>query len=331
MEFSAIIGKLTTKHNLSPDEAQLVMDSMVTASFTPAQTAALLVALKMKGETAEEIAEFAKVMRKHCVKISPKAAPLVDTCGTGGDSSHTFNISTAAGIIAASAGVKIAKHGNRSVSGKCGSADVLEALGVKMLPPAQVEKCIDETGFGFMFAPSFHPAMKNVMPVRKELGVRTAFNMLGPLTNPAGADRQVLGVFEPGLVQKMAEVLSLLGSRHALVVHSEGMDEIGLGRTEACEIINGKLRQFTIDASEFSMQKRDIPKVHSIPDGAKALAAVLSGNTGAALDISLLNAAAAIYVSGKAASIKEGLAAAKQAVASGDAQRKLEEIKAFSA
>ena len=326
MEF---LKKLVEGQNLSPAEARLAMAAMMEGTLTHAQAAGLLIALKMKGETAEEISEFAIAMREHGVKIHPHAQPLVDTCGTGGDSSHTFNVSTAAGIIASACGVKIAKHGNRSVSGKCGSADVLEALGVKMLSPPEVEKCIDEIGFGFMFAPLFHPAMKNVMPIRKELGVRTVFNILGPLSNPAGAKRQVLGVYSQLLVPKMAEVLLKLGSEHALVVHSEGIDEIGLGRTQVCEVLDGKISEFAMHGSDFGMESLELPKVHSSQEGAKVLLDVLAGTEGAALDVSLLNAAAAIYVSGKAASIKEGLSIAKQAVSSGAAAEKLRQLKKF--
>jgi len=316
--------------NLSQQEARLAMGAMMEGTLTHAQTAGLLIALRMKGETAEEIAEFALAMQERAVLIAPSAQPLVDTCGTGGDSSHTFNVSTAAGIVASACGVKIAKHGNRSVSSKCGSADVLEALGVKMLLPAQVEKCINEIGFGFMFAPLFHPAMKNVMPVRKELGVRTVFNILGPLSNPAGAKRQVLGVYSPSLVPKMAEVLLRLGAKHALVVHSEGIDEIGLGNTQACEVLDGKIRAFELHGSDFGLEARELPKVHSSQEGAKALLDILSGKEkGAALDITLLNAAAAIYVSGSAPSIKEGLEIARQAVPSGAALAKLKQLQAF--
>lgn len=324
------LKKVTGGQDLSPAEARLAMGAMMQGTLTNAQAAGLLIALKMKGETAEEIAEFALAMREHGVKISPSAHPLVDTCGTGGDSSHTFNVSTAAGIVASACGVKIAKHGNRSVSGKCGSADVLEALGVKMLSPSEVEKCIDATGFGFMFAPLFHPAMKNVMPVRKELGVRTVFNILGPLSNPAGAKRQVLGVYEPSLVPKMADVLLRLGSEHALVVHSEGIDEIGLGSTQACEVLGGKIRSFEIQGADFGLALRALPKVNSPQEGAKALLDVLSGKEdGAAQDVTLLNAAAAIYVSGAASSIKDGLGMARQAVSSGNALSKLHQLQNF--
>ncbi|MCX6771436.1 MAG: anthranilate phosphoribosyltransferase [Candidatus Micrarchaeota archaeon] len=323
------LKKVIEGQDLSQQEARLAMGTMMQGTLTHAQAAGLLIALKMKGETAEEISAFALAMREHGMKIKPLAQPLVDTCGTGGDSSFTFNVSTAAGIIASACGVKIAKHGNRSVSGKCGSADVLEALGVKMLAPSEVEKCIDAIGFGFMFAPLFHPAMKNVMPVRKELGVRTVFNILGPLSNPAGAKRQVLGVYEPALVPKMAEVLLQLGSKHALVVHSEGIDEIGLGNTQVCEVLDGKIREFEMRGSDFGLSLRELPKVHSPQEGATVLLDVLGGKEGAALDVSLLNAAAAVYVSGKAPSIKEGLEMARHAVSSGAALGKLRQLQKF--
>ena len=335
ISINALIGKLTEGKNLSTEEAQSAMEGMISGTFTPAQSAALHVALKMKVETNEEITAFAKIMRKHAVAIHPKAKNtddmgLVDTCGTGGDASFTFNISTAAALIAASAGVKIAKHGNRSISGKSGSADVIEALGIKILQPQQVEKCINECGFGFMFAPYFHPAMKNIMPVRKELGIRTVFNVLGPLTNPAGAQAQLLGVFNVALAPKLAEVLQMLGTKHALVVHSEGMDEIGLGKTNVCELKDGSISTYVIDASEFGMKKRTVPTAQSKEESAAIVLEVLAGKPGAALDVSLLNAAAAIYVSGKAETIKQGLEIAREAVKSGAANKKLEQLRAFT-
>lgn len=324
-----LIKKLSEGRDLSSEEAEQAMEGMISGSFTPAQTAGMLVALKMKGETVEEIAAFASVMRKHAVKITPKEGRLVDTCGTGGDSLHTFNISTAAALIACGAGVPIAKHGNRSVSGKSGSADVLEALGARILPPKQVEECLDKTGFGFMFAPHFHPAMKNAMPARRELGIRTVFNILGPLSNPAGAHAQLLGVFDAGVAVKMAQVLAMLGAGHALVVHSKGMDEIGLGETQVFEVKGGRISEYVLDAKKLGIREREIPKAHSGGESAKIILGVLEGREGAARDIALLNAAAAIYVSGKAGSIGEGLGMAAQSVDSGKAMKKLDEIRKF--
>ncbi len=325
-----MLEKISSGKNLTGEEAAELMEKIMNLELTTAQTAAALVALKMKGESTEEIAAFARVMRKNALKIHPKVEMLVDTCGTGGDSSHTFNISTAAALIAAGAGIRIAKHGNRSVSSRCGSADVLEALGGKLLQPAQVEKCIEQIGFGFMFAPYFHPAMKNVAPVRKELGIRTVFNILGPLTNPANARVQVLGVFDSALCGKMAQVLGSLGTRHALIVHSEGMDEIGLGKTEISELKNGKTENYEIDGKEFGLEKKGIPRVHGKEEGAKIILGVLEGGKGAARDVSVLNAAAAIYVGGKADSIKDGIGLAENSVDSGSAKEKLEQLIKFT-
>ena len=325
-----LIKKLAGGKNLTKEEAEQAMEGMISGSFTPAQAAGILMALKMKGETEGEIAAFASVMRRHAVKISPKAGRLVDTCGTGGDSSHTFNISTCAGLVAAGAGISIAKHGNRSVSSKSGSADVMEALGVRLLEPPAVEKCIEKVGFGFMFAPYFHPAMKNVGPVRKELGIRTVFNILGPLTNPAGAHAQLLGVFDRKCAEKMARVLAILGSEHAMVVHSEGIDEIGLGSTEVFEVRGGEVRGFMLDAGKFGFEKRPAPVANSAQESADIILGVLSGKKGAARDVSVLNAAAAIYVGGKADSIEKGIAAAEEAVDSGKAMEKLGKLRDFA-
>ncbi len=324
-----LLKKITSGQDLSREESEAAMEGMISGNLTPAQAAAMLVALKMKGETEEEIAAFAAVMGKHAVKISPSAARLVDTCGTGGDSSHTFNISTCAGLIAAGAGVSIAKHGNRGVSSKSGSADVFEALGAKLLQPAEVKKCIEEVGFGLMFAPYFHPAMKNVAQVRKELGIRTVFNILGPLTNPAGASAQLLGVFDFGMAGKMARVLALIGSEHSLVVHSDGLDEIGLEKTEVYEVKSGEAAKYTLDASKFGFEKNEIPKAQSAQESADIILGVLAGKRGAARDVAVLNAAAAIYVGGKADSVEKGVAIAQEAIDSGKSMRKLEKLRQF--
>jgi anthranilate phosphoribosyltransferase len=326
-----LLKKLITGTDLSPSEAAEAMEGMMSGKFSAAQAAALLVALKIKGESAGEITEFARVMRKNAILIHPKAEMLVDTCGTGGDSSHTFNISTTAAIIASAAGASVAKHGNRSVSSKCGSADVLESLGVKIIPePARVQECIEKTGFGFMFAPNFHPAMKNIAPVRAELGIRTVFNILGPLTNPASAPSQLLGAFDLPTAAKMATVLLQLGTRHALVVHSEGMDEIGLGKTQVHEVKNGRVEIFPLDAADFGFEKRMIPTVQSREESAQIVLGVLKCEAGAARDISILNAAAALYVSGKSGSIEHGIALAQKAIDSGAALAKLEQIRKFT-
>ena len=324
-----ILEKLMRREDLTQEEAESAMGSIMDGRYTPAQAAAFLIALKMKGESLEEIAALARAMRKRAITIAPSVGNLVDTCGTGGDSSGTFNISTTAAFIAAGSGVAIAKHGNRAVSGRCGSADVLEELGVKMLPPDAVRKCIEKTGMGFMFAPLYHPAMRNVAALRRELGVRTVFNILGPLTNPAGAKAQVLGVYDASLTETMAEVLRALGAGRALVVHSGGMDEIGLGKTRVSELKNGEIRTYTLDASEFGFREQKVPKAGSKEESARIMLAVLEGEMGAARDIALLNAAAAIYVGGKAGTMEEGVELARLSVDSGAALRKLEMLRAF--
>ncbi|HQT45117.1 MAG TPA: anthranilate phosphoribosyltransferase [Candidatus Micrarchaeota archaeon] len=324
------LKKITSGQNLTSAEAQETMDAIMAGKFTDSQAGGLLIALKMKGETIEEITGFAKSMRNNAIKISPKVPRLVDTCGTGGDALGTFNISTSAAIIACACGASVAKHGNRSASGSSGSADVMEALGVKMLEPAKVEKCIESTGFGFMFATLFHPAMKNVAHVRKELGVRTIFNLLGPLTNPAGAQTQLAGVFDKVAAQKIANVLMSLGTEHALVVNSQGMDEIGLGKTDIYEVRNGRLDTYTLDAKELGFSVKEIPKAASSMESAQIIRDVLNGKQGAARDVSIINAAAALYVSGKAKSIQSGIAVAQNAIDSGKARDKLAQIAEFT-
>ncbi|MFA5106547.1 MAG: anthranilate phosphoribosyltransferase [Candidatus Micrarchaeia archaeon] len=326
-----ILKKLTAGQNLTEQEAGAAMEGMITGKFTPAQSAGILVALKMKGESIEEITGFAKTMRAHAVKISPKAGRLVDTVGTGGDGTRTFNISTCAAIIASSAGASIAKHGNRAVSSSSGSADVIEALGIGILKPEQVAGAIEKTRFGFMFAQYFHPAMKNIAPVRKELGIRTIFNILGPLTNPAGAKALVLGVFDKQTAGKMAKVIASLGVEHAMVVNSDGMDEIGLGKTDVFEVRGTEIKQYQLDASDYGFENRPVPTVNTAQESAQIIRDALAGKEGAARDISILNAAAAIYVAGMAGSIKEGVQLAAQAIDSGAATKKLEEIAGYKA
>lgn len=330
MEVKEFLQKLVNRENLSAEEAEAMMDAKMKNLYTPAQVAALLVALKMKGESIEEISSFAKVMRKNAVRINPKVKMLVDTCGTGGDFFSTFNISTASAFVVAGAGISVAKHGNKSISSKCGSADVIEAFGGKMLLPLQVERCIEEIGIGFMFAPFFHPAMKNVAPIRKELGIRTVFNILGPLTNPANANVQLIGVYDPLLTEIIAQTLNLLGTEHALVVHSEGMDEIGLGKTKISELKNGKIENYILDASEFGFVKNEIPRVNSDLESAEIIKNVLNGKKSGARDVVLLNSAAAIYVGGKAKNINEGIEIAKHSIDSGNAAEKLNQFILFT-
>ncbi len=328
-----ILQQLVSGKSLESQEAGELMEKIMAGSLTPAQMGAVLVALKMKGETEAEIAAFATVMRENAVRIRPKMdgkGLLTDTCGTGGDSSGTFNVSTAAALIAAGAGTKIAKHGNRSVSSKSGSADVLEQLGVRLLQPAQVEKCIEKNGIGFMFAPYFHPAMKNIAPIRKELGIRTVFNILGPLANPAGVQAQVLGVFEPSMTEKMALALSSMGVQHALVVHSEGMDEIGLGSTKVTELSPQGLMSYYLSGEKLGFKNGKIPQAGSKEESAAIVKGVLEGRKGPARDISILNAAAAIYVGGGAPSLYDGIAIAEKSIDSGKALAKLNALAAFT-
>jgi anthranilate phosphoribosyltransferase len=334
-----MIGELVRKaadgHDLSADEANAAMREIMAGEASPVQIAAFLVAMRMKGETVEEVTEFARVMREHALPVRTKRRPLVDTCGTGGDAIKTFNVSTAAAFVAAGAGVAIAKHGNRSVTSKCGSADVLEALGIRFdLPPESVAKCIDEIGIGFMFAPAYHPAMKHAAPVRRELALRTMFNALGPLTNPAGAEAQVLGVYRPELTELHANVLRRLGSRRAFVVHGEGgLDEMSiLGETRVTELRDGEVRTYHLTPEEVGLERARPEEVQgrTPEENARMLVAILEGQEGAAREIVLLNAAAAIVAGEKADTLEEGIARAKEAVSSGAALGKLRELQAVT-
>ena len=328
------IAKLVEKKNLTQQEAGQVMNEVMEGKATDAQIAAFLISLRMKGETIEEITACAKIMREKANSINPKADYLVDTCGTGGDKSGTFNISTAAAFVAAGAGVAVAKHGNKSVSSKCGSADVLAALGVNIqLEPKMVEKCIEKNGIGFMFAPLFHPAMKYVMNARKETSVRTVFNILGPMTNPAGAKSQVIGVFNPALMKDIANVMKNLGSRHVMVVNGYGLDEITIaGNTKVAELKGRKINVYDINPEDYGF---DISPLNEILGGdaqenANTIIGILKGAEGPKRDVVLLNAGAAIYVSGKVSSLKEGIEAAKRSIDSGEALKKLEALKEFT-
>ncbi len=323
------LEKLVGGEDLDGPEAEALLRGMMEGRLSPAVSAAALVALRMKGESEGEIAALAREMRRHAKRIMPAVSGLVDTCGTGGDSLGTMNVSTVAAIIAAGAGVPVAKHGNRSVSGKSGSFDLLEKLGVKPLEPKAVERSIEKTGIGFMFAPLFHPAMKNVAPVRKELGIRTVFNLLGPLANPAGAQNQLVGVCKPGLTKVFANVLRELGAERALVVHGEGADELCLGRSVVSELRDGRVETYEVDAAEFGLMRGEIPRVSSPEESADIAMGVLGGAKGAARDVCLLNAGAAVYVGGKAGSIREGVERAGRAVDSGKALSKLREAAAF--
>ncbi len=301
---------------------------------TDAHIASFLTALRIKGETVEEITGAAKVMREKVTRIK---APeyTVDTCGTGGDMSHTFNISTTSALIVAACGVPVAKHGNRSVSSSCGSADVLEALGIKIdLEPQKVEKCLESTGFGFMFAPLFHPAMKYAIGPRREMGIRTVFNILGPLTNPAGAERQVLGVFNDKLTEPLASVLANLGVKHAFIVHGEdGLDEItNSDKTKISELKDGKIGTYFIAPEDFGFKraKKQYLVGGNAEDNAKIMIDILEGKKGPKREIVIMNAAAALITGGRANSFAEAVEKASHAIDSGAAREKLKEIKEVS-
>jgi len=324
------IATLVAGKSLSIDEAEAAMSEIMNGEVTPAQFGAFVTALRIKGETSEEIAGMAKVMRAKAIPVHADG-PVVDTCGTGGDTASTFNISTAAAFVVAGAGLKVAKHGNRAMSSKCGSADVLEALGVKIdLSAGQVESCLKEAGIGFMFAPSFHPAMKYAGPPRREIGIRTVFNILGPLTNPAYAQAQVLGVAESSLTEKMAVVLRLLGCHHALVVHGEdGLDEITItGTTQVCELEGGQIRKYIIGPEDFGFFRASLDDVRggTPSENAALVRRILAGATGPQREMVLMNAAAAIVAGGKAKTLPEGAKIAAEAIDSGRALQKLDEL-----
>ncbi len=311
--------------HLTEEEAATVMAEIMSGETTPAQLGAFLTALRMRGETVDEITGMARVMRERALPVVCDG-PLIDTCGTGGDASGTFNISTAAAFVAAAAGVKVAKHGNRAASSDCGSADLLEAMGARIdLDGEGVAACIRETNFGFMFAQAFHPAMKYAGPIRRELGVRTVFNILGPLSNPARAEAQVLGVPRPELVELMAAVLGRLGSRHAIVVHGEdGLDEFTLsGPTLVTELCGESLRTYRVTPEEAGLERAPRAAVRggTPADNAATMKHILAGRAGPLRDIVLLNAAAALVVGGAAASIPEGVTVAARMIDTGDARR----------
>jgi len=323
------IGKLVERKDLTEDEAESAMKCIMSGEATPAQIGSFLTALRLKGETVEEITSFARVMREFAARINPRVdGILVDTCGTGGDKIKTFNISTAVALVAAGAGIPIAKHGNRSVTSKAGSADVLEALGVKIdLAPSEVERCIEEIGFGFMFAPVFHGAMKYATPVRREIGIRTVFNILGPLTNPANAQAQILGVYDRDLTEVLANVLVGLGVKHAMVVHGlDGLDEISnLGRTQISEVKDGEVRTYTVEPEDFgfdSAKPEDI-KGYDREGNAVLMIKLLKGDDGPRRNVVLMNSAAAMIVGGKASDFREGVEVAGEVIDSGKAYEKL--------
>jgi anthranilate phosphoribosyltransferase len=332
----AAITKLLDRNELAREEARAVMDEIMRGEATPAQIGGFLIALRAKGETADEITGCAEAMRGHALVVRPNREDLVDTAGTGGDGAHTINISTAAALVAAAAGAAVAKHGNRAVSSACGSADVLEALGFTLeQEPPRIARSIDELGFGFLFAPSHHPAMRHAAVVRKELATRTVFNVLGPLTNPAGARAQVVGVYSPDLVRTIAEVLARLGARRAYVVHGAGgIDELSpVGPNLLAEVVDGEVRERRLDPEvELGIPRCGVDELRggSPTENAEAIRAVFAGANGGRRSAILLNAAGAIAAGGHAADLREGLELARRAVDSGAATERLELLIAFS-
>lgn len=331
----AAIRAVTERQDLSSIEMETVMRTIMTGEATPAQIGGFLIGLRMKGETVAEITAAAKVMRELAAKVKVNGDFAVDTCGTGGDASGTFNISTASAVVAAAAGCTVAKHGNRSVSSKSGSADLLEEAGLNLsLSPEKVGKCIEQTGIGFLFAPNHHGAMKHAIGPRKEMGARTIFNILGPLTNPAGAPNQVLGVFSKSLALAMALVLQQLGSRHVLVVNAEdGLDEISIAApTFVVELKDGKITEYSITPEEFGLNRAPLEGIKAADSSASLdiIQNVFAGNKDgdfeAAFNIIALNAGAAIYVSGKTTTLKDGVELAAQTINSGAAKAKISQL-----
>jgi len=339
MNIKQALARLMTQEDLSAGEMMAVMKQIMSGEATPAQIGGFLVALRIKGETVEEITGAAELMRELATKVVVDAEHLVDTCGTGGDGANLFNVSTAAAFVAAAAGARVAKHGNRAASGSTGSADVLEAAGVRLdITPEQVARCVKEIGVGFMFAQAHHGAMKYAIGPRRELGQRTIFNVLGPLTNPAGVKRQVIGVFSDELCRPMAEVLKQLGSEHVLVVHADdGLDEISIaGSTQVAELKNGEVVEYSISPRQFGIDEQSIDGL-TVGSAGESLALIrdalgkpASESANKAADLIALNAGAAIYVSGVGDSLKEGVEMAKDAMGSGLAGEKIAELAVFT-
>ncbi len=335
MNIQQAIERLVESADINSEEMRSVMRQVMGGEATPAQIGAFLVALRIKGETIDEIAAATEVMRELATPVEINAEHLVDIVGTGGDGANLFNVSTAASFVTAAAGAHVAKHGNRSVSSTSGSSDVLQALGVTLeLSPEQVARCVEEVGMGFMFAPQHHSAMKHAAGPRKDLGLRTIFNMLGPMTNPAGVRRQLIGVFDPGLCRPMAEVLKRLGSEHIMVVHAhDGLDEISIASpTHVAELRDGGISEYEIHPGEFGRPTGSLDGlvVGSSDESVQLIKAALSGKHEDAANMVILNAGAAIYVSGVAPTLADGVQMADDAVASGAALQKLTELKQFT-
>ncbi len=338
-EIKNAIRTIVDGGTLTTDEAGAAMDQIMTGGVTPAQIGAFVTALRIRGETVEEIVGFAAAMRQHALRVNvdPGAGPVVDTCGTGGDASGTFNISTTAAFVIAGAGVRVAKHGNRSVTSKCGSADLLEGLGVAIeLPPEAVARCVNEVGIGFMYAPAFHPAMRFVGPTRREIGIRTVFNILGPLTNPAAARHQLIGVGHGGIAEKLASALSRLGSERVVLVHAEeGLDELGLGGPSSVteyDATKGDVRSYTISPADVGLAGAASGSLAGgdVKENTRITLGILSGESGPRRDVTLLNAGAGIYAAGAASSIAEGVAMAEAAIDTGRAMERSERLAALT-
>ena len=332
---NAIQALVNDRRDLSEEEAAGAMQAIFTGEATPAQLAAFLIALRLKGETVNEVTGMARVMREHALRVEVDG-PLLDTCGTGGDGTGIFNVSTTSAFVAAGAGARVAKHGNRAMSSGCGSADVLEALGAKIdLTPEQVAQCIEKTGFGFMFAQAFHPAMKYAGPTRREMGVRTVFNILGPLTNPARAQHQVLGVARPELAPLMATALQRLGTKHVLVVHGhDGADKLTLdGPCPVFEMNNGQASEYMLSATDIGLARADsaATKGGTAEQNAAIVASVLSGETGPYRDVVLFNTAAALVAADISRNPREGLGRAAESIDSGEAKKRMDAFVELSA
>ncbi len=331
MNIQQAIAKLIEQEDITGPEMQDVMRSIMQGEATPVQIGGFLVALRMKGETIDEIAAAATIMREFALKVDVEGEHLIDIVGTGGDGLHTFNISTTAAFVIAAAGGKVAKHNNRSVSSRSGSADILDMAGVKLgLPPELVAECINKVGVGFMFAPAHHSATKYAVGPRKELAVRTIFNMLGPLTNPAHVPNLLIGVYDKNLITPIAAAMKVLGNNHVMVVHSDdGMDEISIGSaTQVAELKNGEIHEFEIKPEQFGIKKGNMVDivVHSIDDSFAMMQSVLNNEAGPARDIVLLNAGAAIYTANLCDSLEQGIKIAAEAIANGKAKKKLQEL-----
>jgi anthranilate phosphoribosyltransferase len=328
------IAQLVDRHDLTAEQARAAMEQVLSGGATPSQIAGMAIALRMKGETPEEIAGMADAMRRRVAPIRTRRSPLLDTCGTGGDNAGTFNISTTVALVTASCGVAVAKHGNRAVSSRTGSADVLESLGVRIdLTPESAARSLDLLGITFLFATNYHAALHHALAPRRELGVRTVFNVLGPLTNPAGARRQLLGVYTDSLVRTVAEVLQRLGSERAWVVHGrDGLDELSVfAPSHVAELEGDRIREFELDPKQFGLQHEDRGAIAggNAAENAAKIRTVLGGVQGAARDVVVLNTAAALVVAGAARDLEDGIARARNAIDSGASRAKLDELAAF--